>query len=66
MFGLLSQSYNIFFNILWRGVVVIEDGGCLIADDVPRLADLDVERENPMHEGKYEDKELVFYELADA
>jgi lactate dehydrogenase-like 2-hydroxyacid dehydrogenase len=47
-------------------MVVFDDGRDLVAHDVPRLAQLDVEREDSVHNGKYEDMDLVKEEATES
>lgn len=55
MLGLLAQIHNVPLDVLWCGMVVVENGRYLIADNVPRLANPNVDREYGMHDGEDED-----------
>lgn len=66
MFGLLVQSHDVSPNVLRRGVVVIENRRYLIGHAVPCLSRFDIEREDAMHKGEYEDKDLILYKASNS
>lgn len=66
MFGLFGETGDVSLNVLRSRVVVVEDGGCLVAHNVPHLSNPNVEGEDAMHDGEYEQMELIQAKLSDS
>jgi hypothetical protein len=66
MLGDLLKSHDISLDILRGAVVVVKDGRDLVADNIPKLAQPDVEREEAVQYGECENVELVLEEATNA
>lgn len=66
MLGHLGKALDVAADVFRRRVVVVENRAYVVADDVPGLADADVEREEAGEDAKREDVKNVLEELADA